>query len=301
MINTHDDLIKVELSKMGVDAFAVLMVIAVHLGPGKKAWPGIGKIRKMTGLSRERAYKALAVLIAMGLIERRQENKGGVWGKIVYRVTCKYLSIYVGVSEFELEADQEEEEQPQEQAPELEAQEEEQAEETPHDGKPYDGKPYDGNPSHRSINKQEVLRRKEVLRNNNSLFNAHAHEETTEQVNPLQALKGLELRKAAREEILTWIKDTHEGQTFWKDTKDTYNYQGGPGPVFFEWVGNQPDYTLWNWKDFIHKIGSYVSVKAKADFRTAYKQQSKVEPTAPPPAPAALSSNREVKRSMPRN
>ncbi|MCB0583700.1 MAG: helix-turn-helix domain-containing protein, partial [Phaeodactylibacter sp.] len=102
MINVDDRLIRKELKKIGVDAFAVLLCITSHLGKSSTAWPGIARLREMTGLSKEKAYAAIRKLIECGMVERKQENEKGVWGKVVYRVTTEYLNIYVPASAFAL-------------------------------------------------------------------------------------------------------------------------------------------------------------------------------------------------------
>lgn len=102
MINIHSKLIREELAKMGVDAFAVLICITSHTNKQKTAWPGIERLRKMTGLSKERTYKAIAKLIELNHIQRKQVNQKGNFGHTVYRLTIKYLSIFMGVSDCEM-------------------------------------------------------------------------------------------------------------------------------------------------------------------------------------------------------
>lgn len=103
MINIHTKLIQDDLPEMGVDAFAILICITAHINAKKRAWPGIDRLRKMTGLSKERTYAAIAKLITLNHIERKQQNVKGEWGKVVYRLTTQYLGVYVGVSEFPME------------------------------------------------------------------------------------------------------------------------------------------------------------------------------------------------------
>ena len=109
MINIHTKLIQDDLPEMGVDAFAILICITTHINAKKRAWPGIDRLRKMTGLSRERTYAAIAKLITLNHIERKQDNVKGEWGKVVYRLTTQYLGVYVGVSEFPMESAEESE------------------------------------------------------------------------------------------------------------------------------------------------------------------------------------------------
>lgn len=151
MINVHSDLIKQELTTMGVDAFAILMCITTHINAKRKAWPGIERLRKMTGLSKERTYKAIARLVELGHIERKQMNHGGEWGKVVYRLTTQYLGVYMGVSDFPLEGE-----------------EEPLAGITEH-GYPEHAKPEHGFPASISIVQDGSIDKKEVLNNSNSL------------------------------------------------------------------------------------------------------------------------------------
>ena len=134
MINVHSDLIQKELPILGVDAFAVLMCITSHINTKRQAWPGIDRLRTMTRLSKDRTYKAIQTLINTGQVERSQENLKGEWGKVVYRVTTRHLSIFMGVSSFEFEA---EEKQP--------------LAGNPEHGYPEHGKPEPGNTEHISI------------------------------------------------------------------------------------------------------------------------------------------------------
>lgn len=143
MINVDDRLIREELKVIGVDAFAVLMCITTHLGKSSTAWPGVARLRELTGLSKERTYNAIKRLIESGMVERWQENENGVWGKVVYRVTTQYLNIYVSASQFALA--------------------EEPLAGKPEHGYPEYGKPETGNPAHISINKEEVINNKEVI------------------------------------------------------------------------------------------------------------------------------------------
>lgn len=133
MINVDDRLIREELPKIGVDAFAVLMCITSHINRQNKAWPGVDRLRQMAGLSKERTYKALAVLVESGHIERWQENDNGMFGRMVYRLTTEYLGIYLGVNKVALP-------------------ESEPLAGKPEHGNPEHGKPYYGKPEHISIN-----------------------------------------------------------------------------------------------------------------------------------------------------
>ena len=188
MINVHTDLIRKELSKIGVDAVAVLLCITSHINPKRQAWPGSERLKKMTGLSRERTYKAIQKLIELKYISRYQENKDGEWGRVVYRVTSGYLTIFVNPSAYELES-----------APALEN-----ADSQPHDGNPYyanpyDGKPYDGNTESISIKQEGSISNKEVLVKGKS---APAGNETLP-TSPLNTANNIDAHLNAKNNLLT--------------------------------------------------------------------------------------------------
>jgi hypothetical protein len=146
MINVNDKLIREELPKIGVDAFAVLMCITSHINRQNKAWPGIDRLRSMTGLSKERTYKAVKTLVDSGHIERKQKNHSGEFGHIVYRLTTQYLGVFMGVSSFDL---------PDSDIVPLAA--------FPEHGKPERAKPEHGKAASISINEMEVINKDEVI------------------------------------------------------------------------------------------------------------------------------------------
>lgn len=144
MINVDDRLIDEVMPEIGSDAFSVLFVITRHINTAKRAWPGITRIREKTKLSKERAYKAIKLLIDLGHVERTQENRKGEWGKVVYRVTSKYLSVFVPASHIELSSN-------------------EPLAGNPEYGNPEYAEPEYGNPEYRSIKQEEVLNTSKVL------------------------------------------------------------------------------------------------------------------------------------------
>lgn len=116
MINADDRLIKDDLpNKLGVDAFAVLFAIASHLrSKNRTVWPGITRLRTMCPVEikeelrpmpKPRMYAAIKRLIDAGAIVRWQDNKDGNFGKTKYKLTTQYLSIWMGVNEFEMQED----------------------------------------------------------------------------------------------------------------------------------------------------------------------------------------------------
>lgn len=154
MINAHHNLVREVLPKIGSDAFTILLFIASHLGKHDTAWPGIKRIRDnctvltadgtVKPMSKGRVYVALKKLEDEKLISRRQQNKDGEFGKIIYRVTTEYIGIWNKASEYELE------------------------EKIPHTvipehGKPEHGKPESANPAYLSIDEEEVIDKEEVI------------------------------------------------------------------------------------------------------------------------------------------
>lgn len=109
MINVNDKLIKEDLGKMKPNAFAVLMAITIHIDRRNKAFPSLDRLKRLTGLGKDAVYAALGVLIEMGYLSRRQENKAGKFGKTIYTVTTKYLSVWINCEGEELEEEQSEE------------------------------------------------------------------------------------------------------------------------------------------------------------------------------------------------
>jgi len=191
MINVDDRLIREDLSRIGVDAFAVLMCITSHLGKSSTAWPGHSRLRAMTGLSKDRTYKAITALIEAGMVERKQENDKGKWGRVVYRVTTNYIGIYMGASGFFLSE--------------------------PLAGNPEYGyteyaKPSDGNPAHISIKEGEVLTSKEVLTKGEER-NAPAKDEETQtpkpptQISPSDNFFAPDKHERAAEEVIRYLEE----------------------------------------------------------------------------------------------
>jgi len=104
MININDKLIRQDLSKIGAEAFAVLMAISIHANSSNTAFPGIKRQMELTGLSRNKVYRAINVLIENKYLERSQvrkdlDGKGDSFGMTVYKVTTKYLSVWMPISE----------------------------------------------------------------------------------------------------------------------------------------------------------------------------------------------------------
>jgi len=105
MINIHHNLIREDLKIIGSDGLTVLLVIASFIGKDRSAFPKFQTIKSMSGLSKERAYKALATLQTTGYLERSQENTAGEWGKVIYRISTDKLGVWINANEFPMEED----------------------------------------------------------------------------------------------------------------------------------------------------------------------------------------------------
>lgn len=117
MININDKLIRDILPKIGSDAYAVMSVIASHLGKNgtRVAWPGIERIRKMATVEKngkilpmsvKRCRAAIRRLISEKCLERWQDRPNGDFGKTKYKLTTAYIGIYMGVNQFEMQEEE---------------------------------------------------------------------------------------------------------------------------------------------------------------------------------------------------
>ena len=104
MINIDDRLIKNEMAEIGSDAVAVLLAITTFIDRKNTAFPRRAKLQKMTKLSRERVQRSIKVLCEKGLIKKHQEAaEFGKFGKIIYTITTKMVSIYININGESLE------------------------------------------------------------------------------------------------------------------------------------------------------------------------------------------------------
>ena len=98
MLNIDDRLIKEVAPKIKPNALAVLLAIAIHLGKGKNtAFPSHRRLMMLTGLGRDAVYKALETLKSSGLLTAFQSKsvESKQFGKRVFKVTTKFISIFV--------------------------------------------------------------------------------------------------------------------------------------------------------------------------------------------------------------
>ena len=211
---------------MGVDAFAILMCITSHINKSKSAWPGIDRLRKMSGLSRERTYAAIKKLIELGHIERSQINDNGTFGMVIYRLTSKYLSIFVGVGSCNL-------------VDETDIDNELPHTKKPHTEKPYYGKPYNGKATHISIDKNRSIDKKEVL---------ESVSERTHENLPEPMLDWVEIAQTMAEYA------EGEGATQWRFMCQVSGYQDKPIKILSVWASKATQYDLKRWRDNFSKL-----------------------------------------------
>lgn len=265
MINIHSKLVKDDLRKIGVDAFAVLICITSHLNKKRTAWPGIERLRTMTGLSRERAYKAIKTLTDGGYIEKQQRNQNGQFGNIVYTVTTKYLSVFVSADNFELE-------------------EEIPLSEKPYDGNPYYGNASNGNPSYISIDKEGSISKVESINKVEATKTKKSSLSPGGENPPLTNKKGEERQDAPRcasdtpppaslpdtpEQRLTIAQAmiAHakgEGAEQWQFMCTAQGYTGTPEAILSIWASKATPYQLSNWRKEFNKLHYWLRNEARA-------------------------------------
>lgn len=277
MINVNDKLIREELPKIGVDAFAVLMCITSHINCQNKAWPGIDRLRSMTGLSKERTYKAVKMLVDSGHIERKQKNHSGEFGHIIYRLTTQYLGVFMGVSSFDL---------PDSDVVPLAA--------FPEHGKPEHGKPEHGKAARISINEKEVINKDEVI---NEMEGAHA--QFIVQTIALENIPPESIDSAGA--AFDWMqvaKDMEayakgEGAAQWRFMCEAQGYKGEVLPIVSNWASKASKFQLMNWKSEFRKLQTWLKTESRAEYKTAQRSGT------PSPATSAPAYVAPKKREIP--
>jgi len=291
MININDKLIREDLPKIGVDALAVLLCITTHFNRLKVAWPGVDRLRAMTGLSKERAYNAIRTLQDNAYIERWQENKDGKFGRIKYRLTTDYIGVYMGVSSFEME-------------------------ELPLAGFPEHGKPdygnadY-GNTEHLSINEKEVINELKLINEREEsapaektqtafdMFAPDAHEKTAAHIiawleeNPHMipdAMRGKDWKGAVKGHCLGLKKKEQEAMLLIPKGENEH----------YKWIGRRIAGAL----SWFQVAAKFEKQAAPASAATAYTAPASTLPAALPAQqcrqadPAALAALRDAQKRM---
>lgn len=97
MLNVDDRLIKEVLPRIGPNAFAVLMAIAVHMdATGKDSFPSNKRLTALTGIGRDGLYAAFAVLKKHRLFSVEQEKaQRGKFGKRTIFITTDLIAFWV--------------------------------------------------------------------------------------------------------------------------------------------------------------------------------------------------------------
>ena len=97
ILNIHSDLIQKEMSRIGANAFCVLMVISSHIDPvERKCFPSRGRMQKMTGLGEEAVRNAIKKLESLGLLEMKQSRgEHGRMKQPEYCVTSDHIGVYI--------------------------------------------------------------------------------------------------------------------------------------------------------------------------------------------------------------
>jgi len=103
MLNIDDRLISETAAKIKPNALAVLLAIAIHLNHKTgRAFPSNERLQKLTGLGRDAVTAALAVLRKNKLLESSQIlGKGGKFGRREFRVTTRFISIFIHAEDAE--------------------------------------------------------------------------------------------------------------------------------------------------------------------------------------------------------
>lgn len=93
--------------RIGTDAFTIVMALTTYLRPWNndtESWPHADSLRKkckvekagkLVPMPRPRFYAGVGRAMDEGIIERRQENTAGQWGKMIYRITTKHINLIV--------------------------------------------------------------------------------------------------------------------------------------------------------------------------------------------------------------
>ncbi len=104
MLNIDDRLIKEVSPKIRPNALSVLLAIAIHLNQKSgRCFPSHERIMQLTGMGKNAVYDALAVLKESGLLVSEQaiNSKNKKFGRRTFRLTTKFIKIFVDASDME--------------------------------------------------------------------------------------------------------------------------------------------------------------------------------------------------------
>ena len=104
MLNIDDRLIKEVSPQIGPNALSVLLAIAIHLNKRTgRAFPSHARLMELTGMSKNTVYDALKRLKQFGLLvsEQRIDSEKGHFGKRTFRLTTRFISIFIAAEDAE--------------------------------------------------------------------------------------------------------------------------------------------------------------------------------------------------------
>lgn len=104
MLNLDDRLIREVSPKIGPNALSVLLAIAIHLNrKSGECFPAHESLMALTGMGKNAVYDALNVLKGEGILQVEQgvDPVTKKFGKRLFRVTTKFISIFVTADKVE--------------------------------------------------------------------------------------------------------------------------------------------------------------------------------------------------------
>lgn len=104
MINIDDRLIKEVSPKIRPNALSVLLAIAIHLNQKtNRCFPSHERLMMLTGVGRDAVYAALEALKTNGLLRSEQgfDAKTGKFTRRTFRVTTRFIKIFVDATDAE--------------------------------------------------------------------------------------------------------------------------------------------------------------------------------------------------------
>lgn len=102
MLNIDDRLIREVMPQIGPKALAALLAVSVHLDKKtNRCFPSHATLMRLTGMSKNGVYDALAVLKAHGIIavEQSVNSDKGYFGRRYFRVNTDLISVFVAAKD----------------------------------------------------------------------------------------------------------------------------------------------------------------------------------------------------------
>lgn len=69
-----------------IEAKGLYAYLAGYAGNSDECYPSVDRLRKELGISKDRLYKYMNMLVDIGVIERIQTRNGNIKGKVIYRI-----------------------------------------------------------------------------------------------------------------------------------------------------------------------------------------------------------------------